>query len=85
VIEKPNATKFDPSNASRNRTFSTGPNVLRTGCDRKLLQPANCGPEGFRVGYDGEKGLARGFTVSESGVVVIAKAESIELMLTGSI
>jgi len=35
-------------------------------------------PEGTRIGYDEEEDLARGFTVTDSGVVVIAKAESIE-------
>ena len=35
-------------------------------------------PEGFRIGYDEEEDLARGFTVSDGGIVVIAKAESIE-------
>jgi glucose-1-phosphate adenylyltransferase len=35
-------------------------------------------PEGVRIGYDEEEDLARGFTVSDSGIVVIAKAESIE-------
>jgi glucose-1-phosphate adenylyltransferase len=38
-------------------------------------------PEGFRVGYDEEEDLARGFVVSDGGVVVIAKAESMEPML----
>jgi glucose-1-phosphate adenylyltransferase len=42
-------------------------------------------PEGFRVGYDEEEDLARGFTVSDNGVVVIAKAESIEPVLAESI
>lgn len=42
-------------------------------------------PEGFRVGFDEEEDLARGFTVSDSGVVVIAKAESIEPMFMESI
>jgi glucose-1-phosphate adenylyltransferase len=35
-------------------------------------------PEGVRIGYDEEEDLARGFTVSDNGIVVIAKAESIE-------
>lgn len=39
-------------------------------------------PEGVRIGYDEEEDLARGFTVSDNGVVVIAKAESIEPALT---
>jgi glucose-1-phosphate adenylyltransferase len=38
-------------------------------------------PEGFQVGYDEEEDLARGFTVSDGGIVVIAKAESIEPVL----
>ncbi len=42
-------------------------------------------PEGFRVGYDQEEDEARGFIVSPSGVVVIAKAESIEPMMAESI
>jgi glucose-1-phosphate adenylyltransferase len=40
-------------------------------------------PEGFRVGYDEEEDLARGFTVSDGGVVVIAKAESSEPIFEG--
>ncbi len=35
-------------------------------------------PEGCRIGYDEEEDLARGFTVTNNGVVVIAKAEAIE-------
>jgi len=35
-------------------------------------------PEGLRVGYDEEEDRQNGFTVTASGVVVIAKAESIE-------
>jgi glucose-1-phosphate adenylyltransferase len=42
-------------------------------------------PEGFQVGYDEEEDLARGFTVSDGGVVVIAKAESIEPIMAESI
>jgi glucose-1-phosphate adenylyltransferase len=42
-------------------------------------------PEGFRVGYDEEEDLARGFTVSDNGVVVIAKAESIEPVLADAV
>lgn len=38
-------------------------------------------PEGIRIGYDEEEDLARGFTVSDGGIVVIAKAENIEPML----
>lgn len=34
--------------------------------------------EGIRIGYDEEEDLARGFTVSDGGIVVIAKAESVE-------
>ena len=39
-------------------------------------------PEGVRIGFDQEEDEARGFTVSDGGVVVIAKAESIEPALT---
>jgi glucose-1-phosphate adenylyltransferase len=42
-------------------------------------------PEGISIGYDEEEDLARGFTVSPGGVVVIAKAESFEPMLAESI
>ena len=42
-------------------------------------------PEGFRIGFDEEEDLARGFTVSPGGVVVIAKAESFEPMMAESI
>jgi glucose-1-phosphate adenylyltransferase len=42
-------------------------------------------PENFRVGFDIEEDEARGFTVSPGGVVVIAKAESIEPMLAESV
>jgi glucose-1-phosphate adenylyltransferase len=42
-------------------------------------------PEGFRVGFDEEEDLARGFTVSDGGVVVIAKAESIEPIMAESV
>lgn len=42
-------------------------------------------PEGFRVGYDEEEDLARGFTVSDGGIVVIAKAESNEPMFVDSL
>ncbi len=38
-------------------------------------------PEGFRVGFDEEEDQARGFIVSPGGVVVIAKAESIEPLM----
>ncbi len=42
-------------------------------------------PEGCRIGFDHEEDLARGFTVSPGGVVVIAKAESFEPMMAASI
>ena len=35
-------------------------------------------PPGTEIGYDHEHDRARGFTVSEEGVVVIAKAEGVE-------
>jgi glucose-1-phosphate adenylyltransferase len=42
-------------------------------------------PEGLRIGYDEEEDLARGFTVSDGGITVIAKAESIEPIMAESI
>jgi glucose-1-phosphate adenylyltransferase len=42
-------------------------------------------PEGFRIGYDEEEDLARGFTMSPGGIVVIAKAESFEPMMAESV
>ena len=39
-------------------------------------------PEGVRIGYDHEDDRARGFTVTENGIVVIAKADGIEPALT---
>jgi glucose-1-phosphate adenylyltransferase len=42
-------------------------------------------PEGCRIGYDEEEDLARGFTVTDNGVVVIAKAESIEPSLVETV
>jgi glucose-1-phosphate adenylyltransferase len=38
-------------------------------------------PAGVEIGYDLEKDRERGFTISEGGVVVIAKADGIEHML----
>src|SRR5690606_9845902 len=35
-------------------------------------------PPGIEIGYDHEHDRARGFTVTESGVVVIAKADGVE-------
>ena len=52
---------------------------------RAIIDKGVCIPEGFRVGFDEEEDLANGFTVSEGGVVVIAKAESIEPMLAETI
>jgi glucose-1-phosphate adenylyltransferase len=42
-------------------------------------------PEGFRIGYDEEEDLSRGFTVSPGGVVVIAKAESMEPLVAETV
>jgi glucose-1-phosphate adenylyltransferase len=41
--------------------------------------------EGIRIGYDEEEDLARGFTVSQGGIVVIAKAENVEAVLAENI
>ncbi len=35
-------------------------------------------PPGFQIGYDLEQDRARGYTISESGIVVIAKGEDLE-------
>jgi glucose-1-phosphate adenylyltransferase len=42
-------------------------------------------PEGARIGYDEEEDVARGYTVSPGGVVVIAKSESFEPVMAESI
>jgi glucose-1-phosphate adenylyltransferase len=52
---------------------------------RAIIDKGVCIPEGFRIGFDEEEDLARGFTVSPGGVVVIAKAESFEPMLAESV
>ena len=38
-------------------------------------------PPGVEIGYNPEVDLARGFTVTESGVTVIAKADGVEQFL----
>ena len=38
-------------------------------------------PPGTEVGYDAEHDRARGFTVSEGGIVVIAKADGVDQFL----
>ena len=40
-------------------------------------------PMGTEIGYDAEQDRARGFTVSEGGITVIAKAEGIEHFIQG--
>jgi glucose-1-phosphate adenylyltransferase len=35
-------------------------------------------PQGIEIGYDVEQDRARGFTISDNGVVVIAKADGVE-------
>jgi len=42
-------------------------------------------PEGARIGYDEEEDVARGYTVSPGGVVVIAKSEAFEPVMAESI
>ena len=39
----------------------------------------------MRIGFDEEEDLAHGFTVTPSGVVVIAKAESFEPVLSDAV
>ncbi len=38
-------------------------------------------PPGVEIGYDLDKDRERGFTVSQGGIVVIAKADGVEEML----
>jgi len=38
-------------------------------------------PPGVRIGYDRQQDLARGFTVTDSGITVIAKADGVEHFL----
>jgi glucose-1-phosphate adenylyltransferase len=52
---------------------------------RAIIDKGVCIPEGFRVGYDEEEDLARGFTISPGGVVVIAKAESFEPLMAETV
>jgi glucose-1-phosphate adenylyltransferase len=52
---------------------------------RAIIDKGVCIPEGFRIGYDEEEDLARGFAVSPGGIVVIAKAECFEPMVAESI
>ena len=56
----------------------------RTGSWLKTIASFTCDScmAKVRIGYDEEEDLARGFTVSDNGIVVIAKAESIEPALT---
>ncbi|MBX7169064.1 MAG: glucose-1-phosphate adenylyltransferase, partial [Pirellulales bacterium] len=38
-------------------------------------------PQGIEIGYDLEQDRARGFSISDSGVIVIAKADGVEHFL----
>ena len=57
----------------------------RTKIRRAIIDKGVHVPENVRIGYDEEEDLARGFTVTPSGVVVIAKAESFEPVLAENI
>jgi len=46
---------------------------------RAIIDKGVCLPSGFEVGYDHELDRRRGFSVTDSGVTVIAKTDGIEL------
>ena len=56
-----------------NVTIGAGARVKNAIIDKHVLIP-----EGTRVGYDREEDIARGFTVSEGGVVALAKGTSFQ-------
>jgi len=45
---------------------------------RAIIDKGVCIPPGTEIGYDREQDIARGFTISEGGVVVIAKADGVQ-------
>jgi glucose-1-phosphate adenylyltransferase len=45
---------------------------------RAIIDKGVCIPPGTEIGYDREQDVARGFTISEGGVVVIAKADGVQ-------
>jgi glucose-1-phosphate adenylyltransferase len=42
---------------------------------RAIIDKGNTIPEGFEIGFDHEADRRRGFVVTESGVVVVARAQ----------
>ena len=55
--------------------------VLADHYDEVIIVERDHIPPGTEIGYDAEHDRARGFTVSEGGVVVIAKADGVEHFL----
>lgn len=51
---------------------------------RAIIDKGVCIPQGVEIGFDHDHDRARGFTVSEGGVVVIAKAYGMEHFLEGA-
>ena len=64
---------FDSLRGSRHRPARQG--------RRAIIDKGVHIPPGVEIGYDHEHDRARGFTVSEGGVIVIAKADGIEHFL----
>ena len=79
---------FKPSKTGRREAGKGGESIIFSRVNigrnakirRAIIDKGVSIPEDFRVGFDQEEDEARGFTVSPGGVVVIAKAESIEPM-----
>ena len=51
---------------------------------RAIIDKGVCIPHGIEIGYDHEQDLRRGFTVTEDGITVIAKAQSMEGIFEGA-
>jgi glucose-1-phosphate adenylyltransferase len=45
---------------------------------RAIIDKGVCIPQGIEIGYDRELDIARGFTVSEKGITVIAKTHGVD-------
>ena len=51
---------------------------------RAIIDKGVCIPHGMEIGFDHEQDVQRGFTVTENGVTVIAKAQSMEGIYDGA-